>query len=69
MFEELGDILMFFGSSELFFIDGLRMQRIAEEGELNISFRFYDEMPHDWIIFPIPEATYAIQEACEFMQG
>ena len=66
-FSELGSILMFFGSYELFFVDGLRMQRIAETDNLDISFHFYDEMPHDWVIFPIPESKKALQEACEFI--
>jgi hypothetical protein len=34
---------------------------------LDISFRFYSEMPHGWVIFPIPEARYALQDAFEFI--
>lgn len=68
-FRELGSIIMFFGSNELFYADGLSMQRIAETDKLDICFRFYHKMPHDWVIFPIPEARMALLDACEFILG
>ncbi len=66
-FRELGATIMFFGTSELFYADGLKMQHIAEKNKLDICFRFFNEMPHDWVIFPIPEARIALKEAYAFI--
>ena len=66
-FTELGKVLMFFGTFELFYPDGLRMQKIAQFNNLDIRFKFYDEMFHDWVLFPIPEAEHALYEAFNFI--
>lgn len=66
-FRELCSTLMFFGSYELFLVDGLRVQRMVKTDNLDICLRFYDEMPHDWVIFPLPEAKEALKEASEFI--
>lgn len=66
-FRELGETIMFFSSFELFYADGLKLKHIAEMNNLDISFQFYTEIPHGWVIFPIPEARYALQDAFEFI--
>jgi len=62
----LGEVLVFFGSLELFYADGLRMQRMTQDRP-EFNYRFYMEMPHDWVLFPIPEASLALQEAYNFI--
>lgn len=66
-FTGLGPILMFFSSSELFYPDGLRMKKIADTNNHEIQFKFYPLMPHDWVIFQIPEAEKALRETQEFL--
>lgn len=66
-FKELEATIMLFGTFELFYADGLKMQQIAERNKLDICFRFFNEMPHDWVIFPIPEARIALKDAYAFI--
>ena len=66
-FSGLGETMMFFGSFELFYADGLKMREMAEANNFDIRFRFYPEMPHDWVILPIVEAGAARREAFDFI--
>ena len=66
-FRGVGSTIIFFSTSELFYADGLKMQQAAERDKLDICFIFFNEMPHDWVIFPIPEAKTALQDAYKFI--
>jgi len=65
----LGETLMFFGSLEVFYADGLKMREMAESNSFDVSVRFYPGMPHDWVIFPVDEAREALQEAFDFIKN
>lgn len=66
-FSGLSRVLMFFGTRELFYADGLRMRGLAEENGWDVVLRFYPEMPHDWVLMPIMESRRAISEASGFI--
>ena len=64
---EIGESLIFFGTSELFYPDGLRLKEIAEENNYDIHLRFYNEMPHVWVLMPFPETKQALKESFDFI--
>jgi len=65
-FEGLGLTLIIYGTHELFYPDcKLLAEKVKTYG--NFSFNEFHEMQHDWIIFPIPEATEALNLAIEFI--
>ena len=66
-FAGIGKTIVFFGTCELFYPDC----KLLEEKVKSIgNFKFYEfpGMQHDWIIFPIPEATEALNLAIEFIK-
>ena len=66
-FNHLGDILMFYGTHELFYPDALKLEEMAIENSYDITFSYYPDMQHVWILMPIPEADQALQETYEFI--
>ncbi|MEI6752446.1 MAG: alpha/beta hydrolase [Paludibacter sp.] len=66
-FAGIAKTLVFFGTDELFYPDcKLLAEKVKTFG--NFSFREFQEMQHDWVIFPIPEAQQALKIAIEFIQ-
>ncbi|MEM7131635.1 MAG: alpha/beta hydrolase [Chloroflexota bacterium] len=66
-FNDQGEILMLYGTHELFYADALKLEEMAIEHNYNITFKFYTEMQHVWILFPIREANQAFQETYDFI--
>jgi len=66
-FEGLGEILMFFGTHEMFYGDALKLQEILNSEEYDIRFSFYPEMQHVWILGPIEETELTLQETYDFI--
>ncbi len=59
---------VFFGTDELFYPDCIKLKSLAEKAGSSFRFFEYEKMQHDWILFPIPEAHRAIDEACRFIR-
>ena len=66
-FNNLGEILLFYGTHELLYADALKLEAMAIEHNYNIIFRFYTEMQHVWILMPIAEANQTFQETYDFI--
>ena len=66
-FNNLGEILMFYGTHELFYADALELETTAVEHNYDITFNYYVEMQHVWVLMPIAEADQALQESYNFI--
>ena len=66
-FNNLGEILMFYGTHELFYADALKLEEKAIANQYSITFNYYPEMQHVWMQFPIREADQAMQETYNFI--
>ncbi|MDO9153160.1 MAG: alpha/beta hydrolase [Paludibacter sp.] len=64
--KNLGKILVFYGTDELFYPDCKKLEE-KTKGFGNFSFREFKGMQHDWVIFPIPEAEEALEMAVEYV--
>lgn len=65
-FDNLGKILIFYGSHELFYPDGVKLKKKLKK-ENSVDFRFYPEMQHVWVLSPIAEANKALEETYSFI--
>jgi acetyl esterase/lipase len=65
----LPNAIVFYGSKELFVPDIEKFKVKAEAERVNIKFRKYEGMQHDWILFPIEESNMAISEICDFVES
>ena len=65
---DLAPISLFIGTRDILFPDCRKLrERAADEG-VDIDYREYDEMVHDWMLGPMPEAKHAIIEIVELIQ-
>ncbi len=64
----LPETAVFYSSHELIGPDCMVLKSRAENVSARMRFYEYEGMPHDWCIFPIPEAEKAIGEVCEFIK-
>ncbi len=64
---DLGDILVFYGTHELFYPDCKVLETKSKKSNSNFTFCEFPEMQHDWVLLPIPEAKQAINIAIEFI--
>ena len=67
-FKGLGKTMVFYGTHEILYADCLQLKE-KTKGLSNFYFEEFDDMQHDWIIFPIPEAKQALQMAVAFIIG
>ncbi len=56
---ELAPVLMFAGGYELFVPDCLLAKQLFERANVPVQLHFVENMPHDFLIFPSPEAQVA----------
>jgi acetyl esterase/lipase len=61
--------VVFYGTHELFCPDIKKLKKMAIEENVKIQFVEYDEMQHDWILFPISESDNAISEIHDFIMN
>ena len=65
--ESIGETIVFYGTDELFYPDCQKL-RAKTAGFGNFSFHEFPGMQHDWVIFPIPEASEALNLAIDFIR-
>lgn len=65
--QNLGKIALFIGADEIFLPDCRALKEKMEKTNTELHYFEYPGMQHDWVIFPIPEAKKAFQQACEFL--
>jgi acetyl esterase/lipase len=64
----LGDIAVFFGTEEILYPDCLEFCEDHSKDETKVKAYVYEGMPHDWVLFPVPESENALKEAVAFIQ-
>jgi len=66
-FDGLGEIHVFVGTHEIFYYDCIELIDHHLNEDVKIKTYVYDEMPHDWLLLPIPESKKAILEVVEII--
>ena len=65
---DLAPVSLFIGTRDILFPDCRKLrERAADEG-VDLDYREYDGMVHDWMLGPMPEAKHAIAEIVELIQ-
>ncbi len=63
----LGQIALFTGTHDILYPQAMAFNFELLNQGIKINFHCYDEMQHVWVMLPIPEATQALNEACDFI--
>lgn len=58
----LAPITVFVGEAEMFLHDCLRLKQRADELGVQLTLKSYADMPHDFVVYPIPDANAAKDE-------
>jgi acetyl esterase/lipase len=66
-FNQIPDALIFFGTERDVLCRLHKTPKKLSGINSNIVFRVYEDMQHDWAIFPIPEREKLINEVCDFI--
>lgn len=65
---DLAPISLFIGTRDILYPDCRKLRECAEDEGVRIDYREYDEMVHDWMLGPMPEAKHAIAEIVDLIQ-
>ena len=65
--KDLAPISLFIGTRDILFPDCRKLRDQAEAEGVRIDYREYDEMVHDWMLGPLPEAKHAIAEIIDLI--
>ncbi len=65
----LPDIGVFYGTHELFINDFLKLKELSKTVDANFNFFEYKDMPHDWIVLPIPERDILKNDIKKFINN
>lgn len=66
--KDLPKTIVFYGTQELFHADCDRFKSMTGDRDQHIIFREYQNMQHDWAIFPLPESDQVVNEICAFIK-
>jgi len=66
--KDLAPISLFIGTRDILFPDCRKLRNQAEAEGVRIDYREYDEMVHDWMLGPLPEAKHAIAEIVDLIR-
>lgn len=66
--KDIPETIVFYGTEELFYPDCKRLKSMIASDKQCIIFKEYQNMQHDWAIFPIPESNQVVNEICEFIK-
>lgn len=67
IFEGLNTTMFFYGTDELLCADMLKLEAKTHNTD-NFIFHAFEDMQHDWVLFPIPEAKIALKMAVDFIK-
>ena len=66
--KDLAPISLFIGTRDILFPDCHKLRDQATDEGVEIDYREYDRMVHDWMLGPMPEARHAIGEIIDLIQ-
>ena len=58
----LAPVTLFIGTRDILYPDCRKLRDKADSEGVRLHYREYDEMVHDWMLGPLPEAKHAIAE-------
>lgn len=65
--EDLGEILLFVGTHEVFIPDCIMLKdKLEKASGSSVDFNIGNKMVHDWVLAPIPETTKTIDKIAKF---
>lgn len=65
----LGEIAVFTGTHDILYAQAEELKRKMKRIKQQLSYYPYEEMPHVWMGYPIPEAKEAFDDIAEFIIG
>lgn len=65
--DNLKHIAVFVGTHEILLADCRELKRKIEKSNTDIFYKEYDEMQHDWMIFPIKERKILINDMIDYL--
>ena len=60
--KDLAPVTLFIGTRDILYPDCRKLRDKAADEGVRLDYREYDEMVHDWMLGPLPEAKHAIAE-------
>jgi acetyl esterase/lipase len=60
--KDLAPVTLFIGTRDILYPDCRKLRDKAAEEGVRLDYREYDQMVHDWMLGPLPEAKHAIAE-------
>jgi acetyl esterase/lipase len=66
--KDIGQIALFISTGEILFPQAKALTDKMRQLDVDFYYREYENMQHDWMLFPIPEATQALREVYEFIE-
>lgn len=67
-FEGVTETLILFGTDELFYPDAIKLEEKLARENLGVTFSYYEEMQHVWVLSSIKEANDALEESFTFIR-
>lgn len=64
---DIGQIALFAGGSEILSVQARVLKEKVLQAGSSLLYREYQDMQHDWLLFPLPEAKEAMREVCAFI--
>lgn len=63
--KDLAPVTLFIGTRDILYPDCLKLRDQAADEGVPLDYREYDQMVHNWMLGPMPEAKHAIAEIVE----
>ena len=67
--KNLAPVTLFIGTRDILYPDCRKLRDKAADEGVQIDYREYEEMVHDWMLGPLPEARHAIDEIVETIRS
>ena len=65
--DELNHIGVFVGTHEILLRDCRELKRKIEKSNTDIFYKEYEDMQHDWMVFPIKERKILINDVINYL--
>ncbi len=66
---DIGDVALFTGTNEILHAQAKRLKDCLVSNNQKVCYYEYEKMQHVWIVFPIPEAEDALNQAILFIRN
>jgi acetyl esterase/lipase len=63
--KDLAPVTLFIGTRDILYPDCRKLRDKASAEGVRLDYREYDQMVHNWMLGPMPEAKHAIKEIVE----